>query len=144
MVIIDLRIQQTMVSFKSFSSNFLLILIIVLVITIQINISIPRQNNTNFIADQPLIADHTIMNLVRMDQIPDQAIVNAKNTLHIAYGHTSHGPQITDRMTGLSSFKEANGGSIGLYSWNEGGTDGALDVDDYFVSGDLGNPDRIT
>jgi len=133
-----------MVSFKSFSSNLLLILIIVLVTTIQINISIPRQNNTNLISDQPLIADHTIMNLVRTDQIPDQAIVNAKNTLHIAYGHTSHGSQITGGMTGLPPFKEANGGSIGLYSWNEGGADGALDIDDYFVSGDLGNPDRIT
>ncbi|MFW9906926.1 MAG: hypothetical protein ACFFFH_21655, partial [Candidatus Thorarchaeota archaeon] len=36
------------------------------------------------------------------------------------------------------------GGTIGLYDWNEGGLDEALDIDDYFMSGDLGNPDRET
>ncbi|MHA1972127.1 MAG: hypothetical protein ACTSW1_03970 [Candidatus Hodarchaeales archaeon] len=55
-----------------------------------------------------------------------------------------HGSQIITGMTALPAFKEANNGTEGLYDWNEGGTDGALDIDDYFVSGDLGNPDRIT
>lgn len=91
-----------------------------------------------------IIADHTIANMVRLDQIPESAIVQAKNTLHIAYGHTSHGSQITSGMTGLPAFKEAQGGTDGLYDWNNGGTDGALDLHDYFMSGDLGNPDRIS
>ncbi len=99
-----------------------------------------------------IIADHTIMNMVRLNQIPDSAIINAKNTLHIAYGHTSHGSQITTGMNGLSNFKENYVGTQagpsnftdGLYDWNEGGSGGALDLDDYFVSGDLGNPDRVT
>ncbi|MHA1331663.1 MAG: hypothetical protein ACTSR2_11350 [Candidatus Hodarchaeales archaeon] len=94
--------------------------------------------------DQAIIADHKITNMVRLDQIPDSAIINAKNALHIAYGHTSHGSQIITGMSALPAFKEANGGTEGLYDWNEGGTDGALDIDDYFVDGDLGNPDRIT
>ncbi len=89
-----------------------------------------------------IIADHTIVNMVRLDQIPDSAIIQAKNALHIAYGHTSHGSQITTGMNGLPAFKEANNGTVGLFSWNNGGTDGALDLHDYFMSGDLGNPNR--
>ncbi len=98
----------------------------------------------SFTQSSALIADHTIANMVRLDQIPDTAIINAKNTLHIAYGHTSHGSQITTGMTDLAAFKEGKGGTEGLYNWNNGGTDGALDLHDYFMSGDLGNPDRIT
>lgn len=76
--------------------------------------------------------------------IPDANITNAKNTLHIAYGHTSHGSQIITGMNGLPAFKESKNGTEGLYDRNEGGTDGALDIDDTFVSGDLGNPDWVT
>jgi hypothetical protein len=138
-----------MISLK-YSLPFLLILTFALVITNQqTNISTPVQQELNLISeklsfDVPLIADHTIMNIVRHDQIPDGAINNSKNTLHIAYGHTSHGSQIITGMTGLPTFKEGTGGFTGLYNWNEGGIDGALDIDDYFVSGDLGNPDFIT
>jgi hypothetical protein len=67
---------------------------------------------------EPIIADHSITNLVRLDQIPDSAIINAKNTLHIAYQHTSHGSQITSAMSVLPSFKEANGGTVDLYDYN--------------------------
>jgi len=66
--------------------------------------------------------------------IPAAQIVAAKANLHIAYGHTSHGSQIVTGMTAL-----ANDNS--LYAWNEGGTGGALDLRDYAMSGDLGNPD---
>ncbi|NHK32341.1 MAG: hypothetical protein FK730_13390 [Asgard group archaeon] len=92
----------------------------------------------------PVIADHSVVNYVRFDLIPDANITNAKNTLHIAYGHTSHGSQIITGMNGLPTYKESNNGTEGLYDWNEGGTDGALDIDDYFMAGDLGNPDRVT
>ena len=92
----------------------------------------------------PIFANHTVINAVRLDTIPDSAILKAKSDLHIAYAHTSHGSQVTDGMTGLSAFKEGLGGTEGLYDWNNGGEDGALDLHDYFVSGDLGNPDRTT
>lgn len=91
-----------------------------------------------------IIADHTIVNRVMYDLIPDSAINHSKEILHIAYGHTSHGSQIITGMNDLPAFKEGNGGSVDLYDWNEGGTGGALDIDDGFVSGDLGNPDRTT
>jgi len=148
MVIIEYRIIQIMVTFKS-SSCLVVILVVVTAINLQTNNQIPVKLDNNLISrkislDEPIIADHTIMNLVRTDQIPEQAIINAKNTLHIAYGHTSHGSQVITGMDGLPAFKEGLGGSSDLYDWNDGGTDGALDIDNYFVSGDLGNPDRIT
>jgi hypothetical protein len=90
-----------------------------------------------------IIANHSIVNMVRLDQIPESAIINAKSRLHIAFGHTSHGSQIITGMDDLPAFKEGTGGTLGLYDWNNGGAGGALDIDDYFEPGDLGSPDRI-
>jgi hypothetical protein len=93
----------------------------------------------------PIIIDHTRTNI---NAVSEEAILNAKSKLHIAYGHTSHGSQVTDGMSGLVGF--ANGHGKGLYlpnnifAWNNGGAGGALDLHDYFVDGDLGNPDRTT
>lgn len=87
----------------------------------------------------PIIINHTT---TKLGLVPRSAIENAKSTLHIAYGHTSHGSQLTDGMNGLIDFPGAPyGGS--LYQWNDGGTGGALDLHDYAFPGDLGNPDRI-
>lgn len=88
----------------------------------------------------PVVADfiinHNHTRLDRLNQIPDQWITTAKSNLVIAYGHTSHGSQIVDGMTGLVAFKGAK------YSFNNGGTGGALDLRDNPFSGasDLGNP----
>jgi hypothetical protein len=84
---------------------------------------------------ETMVIDHLSTNL---GSIPSQWITAAKTNLHIAYGHTSHGSQLTDGMTGLVSFKGA------AYSWNNGGTGGSLDLHDYAMSGDLGAPDRTT
>jgi len=92
-----------------------------------------------------LIIDHTCTDIL---QIPQSAIEEAKTNLHIGYGHTSHGSQLTTGMTGLVGF--VNNGGLGLslppnfFAWNNGGAGGALDLHDYFMSGDLGNPDRTT
>ena len=82
-------------------------------------------------------------------QIPPSAIVQAKASLHIAYGHTSHGSQLISGMgqsngAELDAFMTNNGATPGLYLWNSGGTGGALDLRDTPFSGasDLGNPDR--
>jgi len=58
---------------------------------------------------QLLIIDH---NTVDITAIPQSWIEQAKNTLHIYYGHTSHGSQLTTGMAGLVDF--ANGGGLGL------------------------------
>jgi len=78
-----------------------------------------------------LIIDH---NCVDITQIPESAIQAAKDSLHIGYGHTSHGWQITYGMDGLVEF--ANNGGKGLslpediFAFNNGGTGGALDFED--------------
>ena len=75
---------------------------------------------------------------IKLNSIPSQWITAAKLNLHIAYGHTSHGSQLIDGMSGLVNFKGA------AYSWNNGGTAGSLDLHDYAMNGDLGAPDRTT
>jgi hypothetical protein len=91
---------------------------------------------SNLLAQSKII-DH---NCTDISQIPESAIIKAKTELHIAYGHTSHGSQI---ITGMNNLDEFMGGT-GLYSWHDGPENGSLDIDDGFMSGDLGNPDRTT
>jgi hypothetical protein len=94
-----------------------------------------KESNLGSFAGDGLIIDHSCAKLA---PIPSEWISAAKDNLHIAYGHTSHGSQLTEGMSGLVSFKGPS------YSWNNGGTDGALDLHDYAMSGDLGNPDRTS
>jgi hypothetical protein len=88
---------------------------------------------------QTIIANHLCTDITK---IPSQWIDSARSKLHIAYGHTSHGSQVIDGMTGLVDF--ANGGGKGLslpnntFVWNNGGTGGALDLRDYAMGGDVG------
>lgn len=84
-----------------------------------------------------VIIDHSCTDI---DAVPEAWIEEAKDSLHIAYGHTSHGSQLTTGMTGLVTFKGD------LYAYNSGGTGGALDLRDTPFSGasDLGNPDRTS
>ena len=84
---------------------------------------------------QGIIANHTTTDITA---IPEADILRAKETLHIAYGHTSHGSQITTGMAGLVGFMNDKGYPFNLYAWNNGGTGGALDLHDYAMSGDLG------
>lgn len=90
-------------------------------------------------AADAIIIDHHATDITA---IPQSAIEQAKADLHIAYGHTSHGSQLTTGMTGLVAF--SNGGGLGLslpadiFEWNDGGSDGALDLHDYAMGGDVG------
>jgi uncharacterized repeat protein (TIGR01451 family) len=91
-------------------------------------------------AQEPIIIDHTCTDITAIPQAWTEA---AKSTLHIGYGHTSHGSQLKSGMTGLVTF--ANNGGLGLslpqdiFRWNRGGTGGALDLreGDGYGSGDL-------
>lgn len=77
-----------------------------------------------------VIIDHSCTHLA---SIPVQWIENAKEDLHIAYGHTSHGSQIVEGMTGLVSFKGD------LYAFNSGA--GSLELRDkpFLNTQDLGS-----
>ena len=91
----------------------------------------------------PLIIDHNCTNL---RELPQWAAAQAKTTLHIAYGHTSHGSQLIAGMGG------SNGAGLdnflvnspkydipaGLYVWHDGPQSGYLDLDDYAMGGDVG------
>lgn len=80
-----------------------------------------------------IIVDH---NGTKLRQVPATWISQAKRDLHIAYGHTSHGSQLTTGMTGLVSFTSGGGGP--QFAWNHGGTSGALDLHDQAMAGDCG------
>jgi hypothetical protein len=90
--------------------------------------------------DDPRVGDELIIDRTCIDlsAIPSEWIIAAKSELHIAYGHTSHGSQVTEGMSGLVRFKGET------YAWNDGGAGGALDLHDYAMPGDLGNPDRTS
>lgn len=87
----------------------------------------------------PVLIDHRDVDVAQLTQ---SQIERAKASLHIAYGHTSHGSQLTDGMSGLVGF--ANGGGKGLalsadaFAWNNGGSGGALDLHDYALCNDVG------
>lgn len=88
-----------------------------------------------------IIVDHTS---TRIDTIPVEWIKAARENLHIAYGHTSHGSQLVTGMEGLVAFKGS------LYSFKDRGSGGALDLRSTPMTGnypmpgakDLGNPNR--
>ncbi len=79
----------------------------------------------------PLIIDHNDLDIT---QVSEAEINRAKSVLHIGYGHTSHGSQLIDGMSGLVGF--ADNGGLGLtlptniFAFNNGGTGGALDLED--------------
>ena len=79
--------------------------------------------------------DHMVTDLT---QISDERIENAKQKLHIAYGHTSHGSQLITGMSGLADFLGDK------YAFNNDGNNGALELRDRPFEGaaDLGNPNR--
>jgi hypothetical protein len=92
-----------------------------------------KDGNIDPVMGDGLIIDNTN---VKLASIPSEWISKAKENLHIAYSHTSHGSQLTEGMSGLISFKGET------YAWNNGGANNALDLHDYAISGDLGNPNR--
>ncbi len=77
-----------------------------------------------------IIIDHTCCDITA---IPTQAIEDARNSIVIAYGHTSHGSQLVTGMAGLPSFMGS-----GNYDFNGTGADGALQLRDKPFPYDLG------
>ena len=97
--------------------------LILIALTVGLTIPTPAQ----------IIVDH---NCTTLPLVPASWISQAKTNLHIAYGHTSHGSQVTTGMTGLVSFTGGCGGP--QFAWNNGGSSGALDLHDYAMAGDCG------
>lgn len=89
-----------------------------------------NSNNNNDIEGE-MIINH---NNIDINDLTTDDILTAKENLHIAYGHTSHGSQLTTGMDNLDEFM----GGTGLYDYNNGGSGGALDLHDSAMSGDCG------
>ncbi len=87
----------------------------------------------------PIIVDHSCTDITRLSEA---ALLQAKATLHIAYGHTSHGSQLISGMNGLIAFANRGGKGLALpkdiFAWKHGGTGGALDLHDCAMGGDVG------
>lgn len=91
---------------------------------------------------QAIIIDH---NCTSLANIPESAINNAKQTLHIAYEHTSHGSQLITGMTSLIGQTNLVGYKGDIYQWNDGVLANSLDIDDeYTGGGDLGHNGDLT
>lgn len=84
-----------------------------------------------------LNADHRS---IKTDDISYELIELAKKNLHIAYGHTSHGSQITEGMLAMTEFKKEP------FIYKTRPSEGSLDLRDNPFGGDkdLGNPDNKT
>lgn len=83
---------------------------------------------------QAIIINH---NCTDVRQIPAGYIEKAKQTIKLAYGHTSHGSQI---VSGMDALKKENPARFGFGRDNDNG----LSLLDGTPDGDLGNPDRHT
>jgi hypothetical protein len=113
--------------------TFLLFLFILIFPLLSCEDNSPVNDNTPIINhDKAIIIDHKNTNIM---QIPESAINAAKEKLHIAYAHTSHGSQLITGMSKLDKFM----GNKGLYLWHDGPKQGYLDLDDRFADGDLGH-----
>ncbi|MBN1329662.1 MAG: hypothetical protein JXA54_09330 [Candidatus Heimdallarchaeota archaeon] len=128
---------------KKYIIGLIILCLSITFIPTNFEVEIKAELNANGLGT-PIIADHNVVNYIKLDMIPDENITNAKETLHIAYQHTSHGSQIIDGMNDLPAYKESLGGTEGLFDWNDGGIDGALDIDDYFSYNDLGDSNWAT
>jgi hypothetical protein len=78
-------------------------------------------------------SDAIIVNHLNADlsKIPSSYISSAKAKYKIAYGHTSHGSQITTGIDVIDGISD-------LYKFNSSGSDGALYYNEGLLSGDLG------
>jgi uncharacterized repeat protein (TIGR01451 family) len=130
--------DQTLWSIKSYRIYGLLLKVAMLTILAAAavvsasmqTVAAPETVNTQSNATaEAIIVDHSTTDITA---IPQAWIEEAKRELHIFYGHTSHGHQLTQGMAELVSF--ANNGGLGLalpqdiFAFNNGGTDGALDL----------------
>jgi len=80
------------------------------------------------------IADHLVAKESVLRAIPTKYINLARQTLHVAYQHTSHGTHVSRGMFGLQDYKS---GDDVLFAITSNGTavDGKLDFHDYALAG---------
>ena len=78
------------------------------------------------------IADHTVAFEDILRSIPDEYIDAARNNLHIAYQHTSHGTHVSRGMFGLPDYKDGDETRFAIS--NNDPQSGKLDFRDYAMA----------
>jgi hypothetical protein len=106
----------------------------------------PGGSGTNPTSSRPLIVDHRCTDL---SLVPSYWIARARDSLNIAYGHTSHGSQVVTGMQALVDsfpvFRFFNDYDHYRYGGgNPQAPDTVMSFWDGVPGGDLGNPDRVT
>ncbi len=70
------------------------------------------------LVDGDYIADFSIAKEGELRSIPQQYIDSARNLLHVAYQHTSHGTHVTYGLFGLQDFKAGDSNLFGITNCN--------------------------
>lgn len=93
---------------------------------------ISKVNLDGAIAIGPYIADFSVAKEEIIRAIPQKYIDSARNLLHIAYQHTSHGTHVTYGLFGLKDYKTGDNALFGIT--NDNLTSNKLDFHDYALS----------
>jgi hypothetical protein len=84
------------------------------------------------IVSGPYIADYAVAKEGILRSIPQVYIDSARNLLHVAYQHTSHGTHITRGLFGLQDYKAGDNTLFGITNFDC--TPNKLDFNDYAIS----------
>jgi hypothetical protein len=91
--------------------------------------SCDKENPDIIAGTTTVIADHAIAHQSILRSIPDEYINAARNNLHVAYQHTSHGTHVSYGMFGLPGFKAGDETKFAIS--NNDPQSGKLDFRDY-------------
>lgn len=99
---------------------------------ISVLLSCEKDDPVNIQGDQAVIADHTIATREILGSIPETYINAARENLHIAYQHTSHGTHVSYGMFGLPGFRDGDETLFAIS--NNDPQAGKLDFRDYAMA----------
>ena len=85
--------------------------------------------NRRLLTENAYIADYTVATENYLRNIPEEYINYARNNLHIAYQHTSHGTHVSYGLFGLQDYKVGDNELFGVTNNNP--APGKLDFRDY-------------
>ncbi len=96
---------------------------------------IPMFFSTQRLMAGEVVAGHEVAKESVLRAIPQEYIDKARQTLHIAYQHTSHGTQVAHGMYGLQEYKNGDDVLFGIQNegWAQAGN-GKLDFHDYAIN----------
>lgn len=89
-------------------------------------------------AREPILADHTITGIRRIEEIPIEWIRKAKDSLVIAYQHTSHGQQFEEE--GLKGVEAEYGSDFAVNIGIEDDDPEGLDIRSRAIKAEYGGP----